>query len=99
MGGPGPIGKVMGWIGGFTTHGISETHVAHHVASKIPHYHAWEAANALRGVLRERGYDMDGGYATWGEVMRVYKACKVGFLPSARDLERLSDCCFLVCRR
>jgi omega-6 fatty acid desaturase / acyl-lipid omega-6 desaturase (Delta-12 desaturase) len=37
LGGAGPI---FGWLGGFLTHGISETHVLHHVCSKIPHYHA-----------------------------------------------------------
>jgi omega-6 fatty acid desaturase (delta-12 desaturase) len=77
MGGPSTIGKMMGWIGGTTTHGISETHVAHHVASRIPHYHAWDAAKILRKLLTEKGYDTDGGYATWGEVYRVYQACKV----------------------
>lgn len=37
----GDLGSFMGWIGATTTHGISETHVAHHVSSKIPHYNAW----------------------------------------------------------
>jgi len=36
----GDLGSFMGWIGATTTHGISETHVAHHVSSKIPHYNA-----------------------------------------------------------
>jgi len=36
---------------GFFLHGISETHVLHHVCSKIPHYHAWEASEALKRVL------------------------------------------------
>ena len=36
----GNLGSFMGWIGACATHGISETHVAHHVASKIPHYNA-----------------------------------------------------------
>ena len=36
----GDLGPIMGAIGAFATHGISETHVLHHVASKIPHYNA-----------------------------------------------------------
>jgi fatty acid desaturase len=36
----GDLGSLMGWIGATVTHGISETHVAHHVSSKIPHYNA-----------------------------------------------------------
>lgn len=36
----GDLGSVMGWIGAHATHGISETHILHHVSSKIPHYHA-----------------------------------------------------------
>lgn len=36
----GGLGKFAGWIGGSVTHGISETHVLHHVSSKIPHYNA-----------------------------------------------------------
>ena len=36
----GDLGSFMGWIGATATHGISETHVAHHVSSKIPHYNA-----------------------------------------------------------
>jgi omega-6 fatty acid desaturase / acyl-lipid omega-6 desaturase (Delta-12 desaturase) len=33
-------GKIMGWLGAHATNGISETHVLHHVSSKIPHYNA-----------------------------------------------------------
>ena len=36
----GDLGSFMGWIGATATHGISETHVVHHVSSKIPHYNA-----------------------------------------------------------
>ena len=36
----GDCGKIMGWIGAHATHGLSETHVLHHVSSKIPHYNA-----------------------------------------------------------
>lgn len=38
----------LGPIGAYFFHGISETHVLHHVCSKIPHYHAWEATEALK---------------------------------------------------
>ena len=67
----------MGWLGAFATHGISETHVAHHVASKIPHYHAWEATYALRKRLARAGIDLRGRPGGWAEVYRVFKECKV----------------------
>ncbi|WFC98846.1 hypothetical protein MYAM1_001579 [Malassezia yamatoensis] len=38
----------LGPVGPYLLHGISETHVLHHVCSKIPHYHAWEASEALQ---------------------------------------------------
>ena len=38
----------LGFVGPWFFHGISETHVCHHVCSKIPHYHAWEATEALK---------------------------------------------------
>ncbi|WFD05012.1 hypothetical protein MVES1_000337 [Malassezia vespertilionis] len=38
----------LGFVGPWFLHGISETHVLHHVSSKIPHYHAWEATEALK---------------------------------------------------
>jgi len=76
LGGDGIIGKITGWIGATTTHGISETHVAHHVASKIPHYHAWDASDALRARLASAGYNFEGRPGTWGEVFRVWNACK-----------------------
>jgi hypothetical protein len=47
----GDLGSFMGWIGACATHGISETHVAHHVSSKIPHYNA---CVCLLSVLRIR---------------------------------------------
>jgi len=76
MGGPGVLGSIMGWIGATTTHGISETHVAHHVASKIPHYNAWEANDALCARLAAAGYNFDGSPGTWSEAVRVYRECK-----------------------
>lgn len=45
--------KWLGPVGPFFLHGIAETHVLHHVSSKIPHYHAWEASEALKKRLGE----------------------------------------------
>ena len=73
----GDLGSVMAWIAATCTHGISETHVAHHVHSKIPHYHAWEATYALRARLAHAGIQLHGRNSGWGEVYRVYKQCKV----------------------
>ncbi|KAJ7288389.1 delta-12 fatty acid desaturase protein [Mycena rebaudengoi] len=56
----GDLGPVMAWIGAHATLGISETHILHHVCSKIPHYNAWEASAALRKVLVPTGMRLDG---------------------------------------
>ncbi|KAA1469817.1 delta-12 fatty acid desaturase [Dentipellis sp. KUC8613] len=72
----GDLGSIMGWIGAGATHGIAETHVAHHVASKIPHYHAWEATYALRKRLDQSGIKLQGGAVGWMEIYRVMKECR-----------------------
>ncbi|KAF8527476.1 fatty acid desaturase-domain-containing protein [Hysterangium stoloniferum] len=72
----GGAGKLAGWIGATVTHGISETHVLHHVSSKIPHYNAWEASDVLRKRLIEAGYDLQGAPGGWSEVVRVFRQCK-----------------------
>jgi len=72
----GDLGSFMGWIGGFVTHGISETHVAHHIHSKIPHYHAWDATDALRQRLTLAGIKLQGRPGGWAEFYRVFRACK-----------------------
>ncbi|WFD22427.1 hypothetical protein MEQU1_001097 [Malassezia equina] len=41
----------LGFIGSWFFHGIAETHVLHHVSSKIPHYNAWEATEALKARI------------------------------------------------
>ncbi len=76
MGGDSILGSIMGWFGAVLTHGISETHVCHHVSSKIPHYNAWEANAALKKRIAQEGINLDGGYGTWGEVVRVFRECK-----------------------
>ncbi|KAJ7835623.1 delta-12 fatty acid desaturase protein [Mycena leptocephala] len=73
----GDAGVFMGWVGAWATCGISETHVLHHVCSKIPHYNAWEAAGALRArVLEPAGVRWEGGAGGWAEMYRVFRECK-----------------------
>jgi len=72
----GDLGPVMGWIGATVTHGISETHVLHHVSSKIPHYNAWEASAALKKRLAASGIRLEGRPGGWAEVYRIFRECK-----------------------
>ncbi|KAG1743331.1 fatty acid desaturase-domain-containing protein [Suillus paluster] len=72
----GDCGSIMGWIGAHATNGISETHVLHHVSSKIPHYNAWEASAALRKRLEQAGLKLEGAPGGWKEVYRVFKQCR-----------------------
>lgn len=72
----GDLGPVMAWLAATLTHGISETHVAHHVHSKIPHYHAWEATRALRVKLETAGIKLQGRNSGWGEMYRVFEQCR-----------------------
>lgn len=72
----GDLGPIGAWIGAVATHGISETHVAHHVASKIPHYHAWEATAALRRLLDQHGISLKGRPGGWSEMYRVFQQCR-----------------------
>ncbi|KAK2465236.1 hypothetical protein APHAL10511_002590 [Amanita phalloides] len=72
----GDCGKLMGWIGAHATHGISETHILHHISSKIPHYNAWEASAALKKRLSSLGIPIEGAPGGWREVYRVYRECK-----------------------
>lgn len=76
----GDLGGIAAWFGATLTHGISETHVLHHVSSKIPHYNAWEASDALRARLARSGINLQGGAGGWAEVYRVFKECKVSDL-------------------
>lgn len=41
----------LGFVGPWFFHGIAETHVLHHVSSRIPHYNAWEATEALKSRI------------------------------------------------
>ncbi|KAG8989682.1 hypothetical protein FRB93_003539 [Tulasnella sp. JGI-2019a] len=76
MGGPGIFGKITGFICGAATHGIAETHVAHHISSKMPHYNAWEAKRCLEERLAHEGISIQGNPATWSEALRIVQQCK-----------------------
>ncbi|KAH9617822.1 hypothetical protein KSS87_020893 [Heliosperma pusillum] len=58
-------------------HNITDTHVAHHLISTMPHYHAMEATKAIKPILGEY-YHSDGTSvfkAMWRETMEcVYVA-------------------------
>ncbi|KAK7048678.1 oleoyl phosphatidylcholine desaturase [Favolaschia claudopus] len=92
----GDLGSVMAWLGAHATCGISETHVLHHVNSKIPHYNAWEATDALRKVLEPAGVRWQGAPGGWAEMYRVFRECKfvedegdVVFYKNARGLAQM----------
>lgn len=91
----GDLGPIMAWIAATCTHGISETHVAHHVHSKIPHYNAWEASDALKARLARAGIKLQGRNSGWAEVYRVFQQCKVR---SPSRLSALADPTKTVCR-
>ncbi|KAI0853033.1 fatty acid desaturase-domain-containing protein [Daldinia vernicosa] len=45
------VDRDFGWIGRHIFHGIIDTHVVHHLFSKIPFYHAEEATRAIKPLL------------------------------------------------
>lgn len=72
----------LGPIGAYVLHGICETHVAHHVSSKMPHYNAWEATAALKEFLGSHYYRNDENvlYAFY----KNYRDCK--FIEDSQDV-------------
>ena len=45
------VDRDYGWLLNTLHHHIADTHVAHHIFSSLPHYHAVEATAALRKVM------------------------------------------------
>ncbi|KAG8994703.1 hypothetical protein FRB94_004940 [Tulasnella sp. JGI-2019a] len=76
MGGPGTFGKVVNWFAATMSHSFCEVHVVHHVCSKIPHYHAYEAKRHIDALLKEHGINLQGNPVTWAEGIRVATECK-----------------------
>ncbi|XP_059290068.1 delta(12)-fatty-acid desaturase FAD2-like [Lycium ferocissimum] len=54
-------------------HNITDTHVAHHLFSTMPHYHAMEATKAIKPILGEY-YQFD-GTSVWKAMYREAKEC------------------------
>ncbi|ORY28494.1 putative delta-12 fatty acid desaturase [Naematelia encephala] len=65
--------KIMGPVGPYVFHGIAETHVAHHISSKIPHYNAWEATEALKAFLGPHYYSTEENI--FYSFYRCYREC------------------------
>ncbi|BFZ60485.1 hypothetical protein YB2330_001521 [Saitoella coloradoensis] len=76
------IDREFGFIGRKMFHCIIETHVLHHLVSRIPHYHAEEATEAIKGVMgRSYRYDPRG---MWGSLYRVARWCQA--VPAEGDV-------------
>lgn len=45
------VDRSYGWLLNTLHHHIADTHVAHHLFSQMPHYHAQEATEALKPIL------------------------------------------------
>ncbi|KAK8858544.1 hypothetical protein IAR55_002773 [Kwoniella newhampshirensis] len=64
----------LGPIGKHVLHGICETHVVHHTSSKIPHYNAWEATDALKAFLGPAYHKSDENMLV--SFYKVYRDCR-----------------------
>jgi len=61
-------------IHSFFFHGIAETHVAHHLCSKIPHYNAWDATAALKAKLGPHYLQTDEN--AWVSLWKSFNECR-----------------------
>ncbi|GHJ89740.1 hypothetical protein NliqN6_6142 [Naganishia liquefaciens] len=64
----------LGPIGGIVLHGICETHVAHHISSKIPHYSAWEATEAIKDYVGDYYMKSDENFLV--SLFKNYRECR-----------------------
>ncbi|KAI9226149.1 MAG: delta 12 fatty acid desaturase [Piptocephalis tieghemiana] len=67
------IDRDWGFFLNTALHHITDTHIAHHLFSQMPHYHAQEATKAIRSVLGPH-YRMDTS-PPWKALWRAYNAC------------------------
>jgi omega-6 fatty acid desaturase (delta-12 desaturase) len=66
--------KFFGWVGPYVLHGITETHVAHHLVSKIPHYNAWKATDALKAYTGAHHLSSDENFLV--SLWKSYRNCR-----------------------
>lgn len=79
--------NMFGPIGPYVLHGICETHVAHHLSSKIPHYNAWEATDALKQFLGPHYNSTDENMLV--SLWRNYRDCR--FIEDEGDVLMFRD--------
>ncbi|KAK7749082.1 hypothetical protein SLS62_008477 [Diatrype stigma] len=68
------VDRDFGFIGRHIFHGIIDTHVVHHLFSRIPFYHAEEATKAIRPLLGDLYHSDDRSFM--GQLWTTYNTCK-----------------------
>jgi omega-6 fatty acid desaturase (delta-12 desaturase) len=67
------VDREMGWIERVFLHEICSSHVAHHTASRMPHYHGAEATRALKNFLGPHYQKSDENM--FAAFFRIYREC------------------------
>ncbi|KAM0749738.1 delta-12-fatty acid desaturase [Meredithblackwellia eburnea MCA 4105] len=87
--------NLMGPIGPYLLHGICETHVVHHISSRLPHYHAWEATEAMKNFLGP--HYMSTNENMFVSLWHVYRNCR--YVEENEDVSFYRNCYGQVQRR
>ncbi|RKP24202.1 fatty acid desaturase-domain-containing protein [Syncephalis pseudoplumigaleata] len=69
------VDRDFGWVLNKRLHHIHDTHVAHHLFSRMPHYHAEEATRHLREKLGPQYYVYD-RTPIWTALYRTWRQCR-----------------------
>jgi omega-6 fatty acid desaturase (delta-12 desaturase) len=75
------VDRSYGWFIDACLHHITDTHVCHHIFSKMPWYHAEEATECLKSVLGPYYFKDDEWF--FSAVIHTYNACHV--LPTDKE--------------
>ncbi|KAI0836621.1 fatty acid desaturase-domain-containing protein [Hypoxylon sp. FL0890] len=68
------VDRDFGFIGRHVFHGIIDTHVVHHLFSRIPFYHAEEATKAIKPLLGDLYHSDDRSFM--GQLWEVSRTCQ-----------------------